>query len=81
MVEDGDRALNPACANACPTGTLVFGDISDPTSKVSLIFEKELHGENGRGYHLLEALGTNPSVVYLKKVDKTAEKVMEEAHG
>jgi len=27
----------------------------------------------GRGYKVLEHLGTNPNVLYLKKVDKTAE--------
>ena len=80
-VEDGDRALNPACVNACPTGTLVFGDLNDGNSQVARMADKEMNGHDGRGYHLLEELGTHPSVVYLKKVDKTAEKVAEEAHG
>ena len=71
---DGDRALNPACVNSCPTDTLVFGDFNDPNSKVSQMRDKEMTDE-GRGYHMLEALGTHPSVVYLKKVDKHAEEV------
>jgi len=77
-VKDGDRALNPACVNACPTGTLVFGDLNDSGSQVSKLRETELDDHNGRGYHLMEDYGTNPSVIYLKKVDENA--VVEEAH-
>jgi len=77
-VNDGDRALNPACVNACPTQTLYFGDFNDPDSVVSKIKDKETHG--GRGYHLLEELGTDTNVVYLKKVDKNAE-AKEEVHA
>ena len=77
-VKDGDRALNPACVNACPTGTLVFGDLNDSGSQVSKLRESELDDHNGRGYHLMEDYGTNPSVIYLKKVDENA--VVEEAH-
>ena len=49
-VEDGDRALNPACVKACPTGTLVFGDLNDSGSQVSKRRETELDDHNGRGY-------------------------------
>ena len=76
--EDGDRNLNPACVNACPTETLFFGDLNDPSSSVYKKIEKEEHG--GRGYKLLENLGTSPNVIYLKKVDKEA-KELEGAHG
>ena len=71
-VEDGARELNPACVNACPTDTLVFGDLNDPDSRVAKMNEKEL-GDHGRGYHMLEELGTEPNVLYLKKVDKDAK--------
>ena len=71
-LEDGARELNPACVNACPTDTLVFGDLNDPESRVAKMNEKEL-GDHGRGYHLLEELGTEPNVLYLKKVDKDAK--------
>ena len=73
-LEDGARELNPACVNACPTDTLVFGDLNDPDSKVSRIQKKELE-EEGRGYKLLGELGTKPVVTYLKKVDEEAEEV------
>ena len=74
VLEDGAREANPACVNACPTDALVFGDFKNPDSKVSKMKEKEL-GDHGRGYHMLESLGTHPSVVYLKKVDEHAEVV------
>ena len=85
-VEDGDRGLNPACVNSCPTDTLVFGDISDvmeaahagqpmpaePKSRAGQKIAKEMQ-DSGRGYSLFEDLGTRPNVVYLKKVDKEAK--------
>ena len=77
-LRDGDRGLNPACVNACPTGTLTFGDLNDPDSEVARKTDAELHG--GRGYHMLEEFGTHPSVVYLKKVDPSAE-ASGKAHG
>ena len=75
--EEFVRSLDPACVNACPTETLYFGDFNDPESKVSTMKEKESKGA-GRAYTMLENLGTNPGVIYLKKVDKHAEDV---AHG
>ena len=81
-LQDGDRALNPACVNACPTEALMFGNLNNPESKVAKKAAKELRGttparKGGRGYHLLDEFGTHPKVVYLKKYDKDAE----EAHG
>ena len=60
-VPDGEVA--PACVQACPTGTLVFGDLNDENSKVSQLSRDE------RGYTVMKHLGTDPSVVYLKKVE------------
>ena len=71
-IEDGARELNPACVNACPTDTLVFGNANDPNSKLSKIRAKEME-KDGRGYGLLEELGTGPNVTYLKKVDQNAK--------
>jgi Fe-S-cluster-containing dehydrogenase component len=52
-----ERDLNPA---------LVFGNLNDPESKVSKARSK---GEK-RSYKMLEELGTEPNVIYLKKVEK-----------
>ena len=71
-LSDDSRALNPACVNACPTETLVFGDLNDPNSKVAKLAKEEM-GDNGRGYKLMEQYGTSPNVIYLKKVDESAE--------
>jgi len=64
-LKDGD--IQPACAQACPTTALVFGDISDPNSKVSGF------AQNSRRFKLLEKLGTDTNVIYLKKVDTEAK--------
>ena len=53
----------PACVSACPTDTLTFGDFNDPNSQASKKAQDKRH------YKLLEELGTDPNVVYLKKVD------------
>jgi Fe-S-cluster-containing dehydrogenase component len=63
-VEDGE--VQPACAQTCPTEALVFGNRLDPDSEVSQSLE------NPRAYRVLGELNTDPSVVYLKKVDADA---------
>ena len=88
-----ERGLNPACVNACPTQTLEFGDMIDvltavkegtklpdePKSKAGAKVKKELEEDGGRGYRLREQRGTNPSVVYLRKVDEHRKEVV--THG
>ena len=59
-IKDGE--FHTACSNACSTGAMVFGDINDKESKVS-----ELK-KNDRMYHLLEAVGTKPNVMYQTKI-------------
>jgi Fe-S-cluster-containing dehydrogenase component len=51
-----------ACAQACPTDAIVFGDIKDPASKVSQLRTRE------RGYRLLEYLNVNTRITYLARV-------------
>jgi molybdopterin-containing oxidoreductase family iron-sulfur binding subunit len=69
---DGD--VSPACVQSCPTNALVFGNLNDDTSNVSQL------AKSNRGYYLLEDIGTDPSVVYLKKVDPHADMSEEEGH-
>lgn len=57
-VRDGEVA--PACVQSCPSSALVFGDLRDPASQVS-----KLVGDQ-RQFKLLDQLGTEPSVYYLK---------------
>jgi molybdopterin-containing oxidoreductase family iron-sulfur binding subunit len=54
-----DKGLEPACVASCPARARFFGDLNDPTSKVSrLIVERS-------GYQLLPEIGTEPRVYYL----------------
>ncbi len=57
-----DGEVVTACAQACPTGAIVFGRLDDQESKVSQMVR------DGRGYQLLAELETSPSVTYLKGV-------------
>lgn len=49
----------PACAEACPTGAITFGDLDDPRHRVARLVT------NPRAFRLLEELGTKPKVYYL----------------
>ncbi|GKS57980.1 hypothetical protein YTPLAS18_15070 [Nitrospira sp.] len=60
-VRDGE--IQPACVQTCPTSALVFGNRRDPESQVSRM------AKNDRGFKLLESLGTDPAVTYLKRLN------------
>lgn len=57
-VQDGD--ITPACAQACPTGAIIFGDLTDLNSRAGKLALSQ------RRFRLLEELGTDPKVIYLK---------------
>jgi molybdopterin-containing oxidoreductase family iron-sulfur binding subunit len=59
-IRDGE--IVTACQAACPAEAIVFGDINDPTSRVSRL--KALP----RNYGLLADLNTHPRTTYLAKV-------------
>jgi len=46
-----EKGLQPACAAACPTKSITFGDLSDPTSDIAKLLRarqwKQIHTEAG----------------------------------
>ena len=58
QVRDGE--IQPACVHACPTNALIFGNLTDPDSQVSQ------QARSQRRMRILEHLGTEPSIYYLK---------------
>ena len=57
-----DGEIVTACAQACPTKTIVFGNVADPASKVS-----KIRGDK-RAYQVLREVQTRPRVSYLGKI-------------
>jgi len=53
----------PACVEACPAVAMTFGDLSDADSEVSAL------ARSRRAFRLLEDLGTEPKVIYLREGD------------
>jgi molybdopterin-containing oxidoreductase family iron-sulfur binding subunit len=62
-VRDGE--IVTACASACPTDAIIFGDMNDPDSRVSQLLQEEVQG---RAYHVLQEIRTLPNISYLTKI-------------
>jgi Fe-S-cluster-containing dehydrogenase component len=62
-----DGEVISACAQACPTDAITFGNISDPKSKV-----RELNNDD-RTYYVLAEIHTMPSIGYMTKVRNVDE--------
>lgn len=63
-----DGEIRTACAQACPTNAIVFGNLDDPESTVNHLVhdnEERSHRVLNEGYH------TNPSIYYLRPVRET----------
>ncbi len=78
-----DGEIDTACASACPSDAIVFGDMNDPESRIykmlkirdteeaDYITEKEIL--EPRAYHVLEEIGVKPNVSYLTKIRNKEE--------
>ncbi len=74
-----DGEVVTACAAACTTGAILFGDMNDPESRIAkhlkvrplypdrpYVNDKE--SDNVRAYSALEEINTRPNIFYLAKV-------------
>lgn len=57
-----DKGEEPACVHHCMGKALMYGDLDDPKSEVSLYLE----ANKDRVFHLLESQGTKPRVIYFQ---------------
>ncbi len=74
--DDGD--INTACASACPSEAIVFGDLKNPDSKVSQMLKFEDKGDyqevkEERAYHVLEEINVKPNIWYFTKIRNKEE--------
>ena len=58
-VQRVDQGVEPFCVQVCPEGARIFGDLDDPTSKVSTVVR------NGKAQQLLPELGSDPKVYFV----------------
>jgi molybdopterin-containing oxidoreductase family iron-sulfur binding subunit len=68
-IRDGE--ITPACAQTCPTQTIVFGDLNDANSRVRKL------QESNRSYFILEELNVRPRLKYLAKLTNPREDLAE----
>jgi molybdopterin-containing oxidoreductase family iron-sulfur binding subunit len=61
-----DGAIQPACAQTCPTKAIAFGDLNDKSSKIAK------WNADKRAYVLLRELNIKPRVSYLAKIRNPA---------
>ncbi|SFC63181.1 prokaryotic molybdopterin-containing oxidoreductase family, iron-sulfur binding subunit [Flexibacter flexilis DSM 6793] len=64
-----DGEIQVACAQSCPSQAIIFGDMNDEKSKISLALAAE---EKERAYQMLSEINVKPSVSYLAKVRNNA---------
>ncbi len=69
----GDEIVT-ACQQACASGSIVFGDLNDPESRVSRLSRLD------RRYALLAEIGTQPRTTFLAKI-RNPNPAMGGSHG
>ncbi len=72
-LEDGD--FQTACEQSCPADAIVFGDTTDPESRISKALRSQRH------YRIFEELNILPSVGYLRVVRNRDEEEHEPHHA
>jgi molybdopterin-containing oxidoreductase family iron-sulfur binding subunit len=70
---DGD--IKPACAQSCPAGAIVFGDMND---RQSVVYN---HLSDKRAYRVLEEINTRPATSYLQIVRNRSESEARTGNG
>jgi len=70
-----DGEIITSCQQACPTRTIVFGNIADKTSAVTKL------RNDPRAYRVLEELQTRPRTSYLGKVRNPNPDIKVEANA
>jgi len=55
-------SVQTACQQACPADAIVFGDLSDPKSRVNQMRKRQ------QGYKLLDYLNVQPRITYLARI-------------
>lgn len=70
LVKDGE--IKTACQQACSTDAIVFGNLNDPSARVTMVHK------NNRAYSVLGELNVKPRTKYLAKVRNP---VTSEVHG
>ncbi len=73
--KDGD--VNTACAQACPTNAITFGNVNDNTSSITQTRQQNTQ----RLFYVIEQIHTLPNVSYLAKIRNTDEIVEKESHA
>ena len=71
-IRDGEVVT--ACQAACPTRAIVFGDLNDPSSRVSKL------KADPRNYGMLDELNTRPRTTYLAKLRNPNPEIETEPH-
>lgn len=72
-LKDGEIVV--ACAEACPTDAIVFGDMNDPESRITKHLKRE---KDKRAYYLLEEINVQSNVAYLTKIRNKSDNMASE---